>query len=254
MENIKLNTMRNLIIFLLVANIVFSQSKTIVPKIGTIVFNKETIVTDNVSFKKSLQVLKPKLVNEYENNLIFEQLSNGKKIDSVKLKSSVKIFEIGFIPLLEMAFTLDTNSKIVHEYSKDNIYSRRYEDGNEFTVRYEPLSGKIYNEYNENEIMDFFNENILEIKEFKFERKTIKNYDCFKVVYNYFESDDSDYPLKILRYRREMWVTKKIKLPFLSIIKNQKILFDYFPIEIVEYINEIDGIKTTYTLESIDLK
>jgi hypothetical protein len=242
-----------LIILISISSI--AQNKIIVPKSGTIVFIKETKVIDAVAFKKSFNAYKPKLMKELTNQIIFEQLSDGKKIDSTKFKLSIKAIQENFIPFFEMIISESENLKIVHQYAKDTIYSHKFENGKKVsTIFFDKATAIIYNNYNQEEIKDFYNEEIIEIKEYKNQRKIIKGYDCFKVNYSYIEQAEDDYPLKIIRYKREMWVTEKIKLPFLSMIKDKRLLFDYFPLEIIEHVDGIDGLNTTYILESIVLQ
>lgn len=243
-----------IIIAFLFSIVMFAQNKTIVPKTGTIVFIKENKVTDDVAFKKSIKELNPKVMKEYQNQIVFEQLLEGKKVDSIKLKSNMKMFADSFLPFLEMVLQENEKVKIVHDFKKDTIYSTMFEYDNKSTILYDIKSSKIYNKFDNNEISDFYIENITDIKVFRNETKNIKGYTCFKLVYNFKEEESIDYPFQIFKYKREMWVTEDIKFPFLSFIKDDKLLFDFFPLEIVEYMDGIEGLKTTYYIESINLK
>ena len=58
----------------------------------------------------------------------------------------------------------------------------------------------------------------------------------------------------IFKFKRELWVTESIKLPYLSFIRNNKFYMNYFPVEITEYLVGIDGFETKYTLEKLVVK
>jgi hypothetical protein len=52
---------------------------------------------------------------------------------------------------------------------------------------------------------------------------------------------------------RELWVTQEIKCNYHPVINEEEILNKYYPLEIIEYSDEIKGQKTTYKIESLDI-
>jgi hypothetical protein len=253
------NKSRNLKIAIafLFSTILFSQSKTIVPRSGTIVFAKETKVTDNLAFKKSIKEFKPRFFDAIKKGIVYERLQSGVETDSVQLESSIKMLEYLFDQNFEETLkTMIEKTTIFHNYTYDKIYSYQFQNGKESSqMFYDKKSGKVYDKIDTKIIEGFYNEATLEIKEYRDEIKMINNYKCFKIVYTYIVTlEDYSFSDGIFKVKRELWVTEAIKSPFISFIKEQKLCKSYFPLEIIEYFVEIEGFETKYTLEKLAIK
>ncbi|WP_316768477.1 hypothetical protein [Pedobacter frigiditerrae] len=55
-------------------------------------------------------------------------------------------------------------------------------------------------------------------------------------------------------YTRALWVTDQLKSPFHFAVKANEILSKYYPLEIIERVDKIKGLETTYILTAINLK
>ena len=53
---------------------------------------------------------------------------------------------------------------------------------------------------------------------------------------------------------RELWVTEEIKCNYHPVINDIEILEKYYPLEIIEYSNDIKGVLTSYKIETLELK
>ena len=54
--------------------------------------------------------------------------------------------------------------------------------------------------------------------------------------------------------KRELWVTNQIRCNFHPVINEKDILIKYYPLEIVESFEGLEGQITTYTLDKISIK
>ncbi|WP_294284761.1 hypothetical protein [uncultured Chryseobacterium sp.] len=111
----------------------------------------------------------------------------------------------------------------------------------------------------ENNLQNFSKNTILKISEDKKNKKIIKGYDCYKVIYEYKENNenaDDDYSkyAENTIYQQEMWVTDKIKSLYHPIVFDKAILEKYYPLEILETQNDIRGFERRFRLEKIELK
>ena len=90
-------------------------------------------------------------------------------------------------------------------------------------------------------------------------KKIINGYECYKVKYEYKENNEDAnqdykaYAVNII-YKREMWVTDKIKSLFHPIILGKSILEKYYPLEILETQNDIKGFERRFILNEITLE
>jgi hypothetical protein len=251
-----MNKIKYLLITLVFTQIVFSQ-KVIVPKNGTIAFNKKEKVLDRDLYIKSFKKLLPKMNDAMEKQIYLEQLSQGKKVDTTLLKSNIAMFSQSFEMLLPMIIDEPKqNINFYNEFKGDTIICYNTTNGSIYnTKRINQTTGIVINEMGEN--VELENDNIITITEFRKEQKLINNYNCFKVVYTYTQKgSDSDFDLffTIQTYTREIWVTETIKCNFHPIINNNEILSKYYPLEILEYSKEIEGFETIYKCSSISLK
>jgi hypothetical protein len=114
----------------------------------------------------------------------------------------------------------------------------------------------VKNEYDE--YIEIFENEIIEIKEIRDQRKIINDYECFKVIYSFRVGDknkDNYFINNILMpTSREMWVTERIKYNYHPIISESQILEKYYPLEIIEKNDRIKGLLTTYKLITLNLK
>jgi hypothetical protein len=257
MEKVNTTKMKYIILFLLTSCCVFSQNKTIVPKTGTIVFVKEEIVMDKDLYLKSWKESIPKVKKAMEKQLVYERLIEGKKTDTILLKKEVDKISQAYEMMLPMIVDEPKeNIKFHHEFKGDTIIAYNSKDNisNYNQKLINQISGSITNENNDN--VKIHENQIIKLTEFKKETKIINGLKCFKVVYSFNHGDQEstfDFFSEVVTNIRELWVTQEIKCNYHPVINEKEILEKYYPLEILEYSNEIKGFKTTYTIEKFSL-
>ncbi len=226
-----------------------------IPTSGAIVFIKEEKIYDKDLYLKSFKELKPKMKKAMMDEIYIERLTDGKKTDTILLKSEVE----KRIEAFEMMLPLIINGskeeiKFYNEFNKDII--TKY-----YTIDGELIKSKIIINKTRSEIKDEYDEyveieenDIIKLTEFRNETRVINGFNCFKVVYSYKASNkEFDFFTNAISNIREIWVTQDIKCNYHPVINEIEILKKYYPLEIVEYSEELKGQKTTYKLESYSL-
>lgn len=255
--------------------IVTAQNNTIVPKNGTIVFNKQEIITDTLAYRASnKKMLKEMFLS---NNISVKNkiqtkdtLQFNQAMD--ELLKSADLFE-------EMIFNEPAENKaVVMIYYKDSInyhWTNDYgvigseniinikafpEPQTKFRAAIQKLIENNDDVYSERKEYDYYysNNKIIEIKENKKETKKVNGFDCFKVIYTFIEDglDETDEFANFMKkypQTREIWVTNKIKSPFHPIVREKEIIEKYYPLEIKQYSKEFKGIEENYTITTFSL-
>ncbi len=255
----RVNTMKKkiLVLFLLISCCVLSQNKAIVPKSGTIVFVKEETVLDKDLYLKSQKELIPKMKKALTKQLFYERLAEGKRTDTIVLKTEVdKVVLIYEMMLPSEIDEPKENIKFHHEFKGDTIitYNSKNNESNYNQKLINQVSGLITND--DNEYVDLEENQIINLTEFKKETKIINGLTCFKVVYSFNhvnEESGFDFLSEVVSNIRELWVTQELKCNYHPVINEKEILEKYYPLEISEYSEEIKGYKTTYTIEKFSL-
>lgn len=241
-----------------------SQNKTIVPTSGTIVFKCNEVIIDSIKFRESMKNLKKLLISQYKKEYVLNKIEDGEEVDTLQLN----LF-INSIPPVESMFPVFNNrvKEFHHEFDNDKIKFFITQNSKkttndvviDITKKYEnPV--QIENNTDENidviedksnHTFQYSNNKIIEIKEYKEEKKVINGYNCYKVIYSFKDlNDDSSYFIII----REIWVTDKIKTLFHPVVMEKSILEKYYPMQILEYSDELKGFQTNYTLDTFTLK
>lgn len=240
-------------IFLLLSSIAFSQNKTIVPTTGTIVFVKEENIFDKDLYIKSFKELMPKMKEKMKEEIYLERLIDGKKTDTLLLNSEVEKMVQNFEMMLPFIIEEPSQKiKIHHEFNLDTITKYYSIDGEINNLIYiNRISNEAKNE--NNEYVEIEKNEIIKLTEYKNETKLINGFKCFKVVYSFKSLDNSfDFTNSSLNIR-ELWVTEEIICNYHPVINEIEILEKYYPLEILEYSDEIKGIITSYKIETLKL-
>lgn len=112
------------------------------------------------------------------------------------------------------------------------------------------ISENIPYQYSQNEI--------IEINEFRDEIKTINGFKCFKIIMSFRPNsnggDEFESFMQQYLHKRELWVTDKIKCNYHPVINDEEILSKYYPLEIVESNEIIEGFVTSYKLNTLSIK
>lgn len=254
----------NYLVFLLFSITLFSQ-KTIVPKEGTIVFIKKDSVTDIEKYKKSFGVMASKMVDfQIEKELV----DNLMKPDT----DSTQITELkkALISIIEE----DLNKEIEN---KDLKYHQIFK--NHSIINYATFNGNVIENYNfidthkktfktiakdstsiilENIPYQYSQNEIIKINEFRDEIKTINGFKCFKIImlFRLNSNDEDEFESFMQQYlhKKELWVTDKIKCNYHPVINDEEILSKYYPLEILESNEIIEGLVTSYKLNTLSIK
>ena len=105
-----------------------------------------------------------------------------------------------------------------------------------------------------NQYVEIEENEIIKLIEHKNETKLINGYACFKVVYSYKEpASEFDFFENVITNTRELWVTEGIKCNYHPLINESEILEKYYPLEIIEYSDDLKGFRTTYKVATIKI-
>ena len=183
-----------------------------------------------------------------------ERLIDGKKTDTLVLNSEVEKVAQNFEKMLPYIIEEPSQKiKIHHEFNRDTIkmyYSINGKINNRIFIN--RISHEVKDE--NNEYAEFYKNEIIEISEFKNEIKTINGFKCFKVIYSFNSQEKSFDFNNFSMNNRELWVTEEIKCNYHPVINDIEILEKYYPLEIIEYSNDIKGVLTSYKIETLELK
>jgi len=232
---------------ILIPTILFSQNKTIVPKSGTIVFTSREIIIDEALHQNSMKEFKKKMLAEIKEVAELERSSTGMKTDSTQIKEALQMIDENLSSIFEMK----NNLQYRHEFQGNTIHSIQSFNGEileEKTIDTKMAMKDNTEYYSFNKVVD--------LREFKNERKKINGYDCFKITYSYKEESSSglnDFLSGYLNHR-ELWVTEKIKYAFHPVINDRLILEKYYPLEITEHSDAIKGSETKYELIKLEIQ
>lgn len=187
---------------------------------GEIVFRETSIITNKKLFDESLKKVRENFKESLIKSLLKEEENTGKEKE-----------------IEEMCNISADALKMIYTEDSTEIYVYKFEDN----------------------LQDFSKNIILKVSEDKKNKKIIKGYDCYKVIYEYKENNehaDEEYKIyaKNTIYQREMWVTEKIKSLYHPIVFDKIILEKYYPLEILETQSDIKGFERRFKLEKIELK
>jgi ubiquinone biosynthesis protein COQ9 len=174
--------MKYLVLFLFISNSIFSQNNAIAPKSGAIVFVKEEMIYDKALYTKSIKDLLPKIKKEMMNQIYLERLTDGKKLDTITLKSEVNKMAQNFEMMLP--FLLEEQNEIIkfyNEFNKDII--TKY-----YTVNGELIKNKIIINQTTLEVKDEYDEfveieknEIIKLTEYKNDIREINGFNVLRL-------------------------------------------------------------------------
>lgn len=244
----------NLLCFIL-PYLFFSQRE------AKIVFVQEEKITDSALANKSGQFFGENLLESMNSALgldIKSEKDNGEKINEEIIN------EVG--KKRQFILELKDNKAIFYVEGYDNeISNKKVVDIKNNTFYY----GYPYNDFknSENNAYSYYDDDnnikIIELKEFPEDKKNIMGYSCFKVKMKFKEkfSEADDLEVKDLTSffdtfitEREMYVTKDVKLMFHPFFNNVEILKKYYPLEIIDKLNKLEGMQTENKVEFLELK
>ncbi len=227
---------------------------------GEIAFREVSKITDRMLLEETLKISKEKFKESLTKSLL-KDVSN--KINDKEIEEIVE----QTAGMMDMMMFSEDSIKVFHQnFRGSEILFFKTVKGNAYAgyeiidIKTKTIAGlsamNSQTKFNERPF-SYSNNSILRISENKKLRKQIKGFDCFRVIYEYKEkSNDEDYMIFAgnIIYKREMWVTDKIKSLFHPIIFEKSILEKYYPLDILETQSDIKGYEKKYVLEKFDLK
>lgn len=276
MVNIKMK--KNItLLCLFIATIVNSQSKVISPKNGKITFLKKEVIIDKEKYKESLKTFIPELMQNSIKSVVKERELNGEKVDSTNLNTLSGMLKDESVTELFMNELLneddDRQVKYHHIYKNETIYE--YITSFDYPIKdyYKFIDTKTALEKNVShdsitvvkpeDSYSYSYDEIIKLEEFKNEIREINSFKCFKVLLEYKSGqnadeglDDQDYIsfVNSTKQTKELWVTENIQSLYHPVLKYKSILEKYYPLEISEFSEAMNGIKTIYIIDEFDLK
>ena len=92
---------------------------------------------------------------------------------------------------------------------------------------------------------------MIKIEEDVNDKKTIKGYNCHKVIVYFLQDgiEDPEFGFTI----HSMYVTDQIKLHFHPVVRHKSILKKYYPIEVTEVVQIMRGAERKYILKKLNI-
>lgn len=260
-----------------IASLANSQSKVISPKKGKITFLKKEVIIDKEKYKESLKTFIPELMQHSIKSVVKERELNGEMVDSTNLTALSGMFmDESMTELFMNDFLNNDDDKLLkyhHIYKKDKIYE--YVTSFDYPIKdyYKFIDTKTALEKNVShdsitiikpeEPYNYSYDEIIKLEEFKNETKEINGFKCFKVLLEYKSGENADEGLDDQDYisfvnskkqTKELWVTENIQSVYHPVLKYKSILEKYYPLEISEFSEAMNGLKTMYVIDEFDLK
>lgn len=218
------------------------SKKSFVPTKGEIVFKEISKITDRKAFDETIKISKQKFKESLITSLFKEPENKGreKEIEQLVTSSSEMLGTIGF--------SEDSLQTYHHEYNNSQI--RNFAMEGQEILRDDEISENNY---------PYSSKIILKTTVDKHSKKNINGYDCYRVTYEYKENEkteDEDFMKYAgnMIYKREMWVTDKIKSLYHPVIYEKEILEKYYPLDILETQSDVKGFETRFVLQKITLQ
>ena len=211
-----------------------------------IIHSKNEVLQDSkkITFKRSSYISKKKMREVI--NYIFDN------VDSLKTNPEKHKLQKDYMLMLSQGPDINTTDTLHVEYKKDTILRYRIKDNLIFGDHDLLLSTKgikkkvgkdrktIYGGYNL-----FKNDSLYSIEKFNEDRKTIKGFNCYKIVITKKEKDRF---VALGNTIYECYVTDQIKLPFHAVHNIGLFLPNMFPLYIHSSSEKFKGMSETYEL------
>lgn len=257
----KNNIITNFIFFIGLS--IHAQSyKYFTPTKGEVVFTEKAKITNRKLFDKTFISYKKIFI---EGTRIADEAKNGKKPDPKILKQQQDLYKTLFTSsFIEKTMLFIEDSAIyTYKYTDSVIwYNKRKLSNNKITSRAKinTKSNTLFNlsQNNSTRIIEKYTYSyspikITKILEKRNVRKKIDDFECFKVIYEFKVIEAKNYFAENIVYRREAWVTDKIKSVFHPVVDEHEIIKKYYPLEVKETIKGVKGFERTYILNKLTL-
>ncbi|WP_026705424.1 hypothetical protein [Flavobacterium soli] len=258
-----------ILICLFIASVAYSQNSVIVPKKGKVTFGRQESITDELQYKESVKAF----LSEATKSVVREKEDMDEPIDSSKVESVLKMLNdqstLDFLVSEFMKIEDDMSVKFHHIYSDETIYE--YVSSFDFPTKdyYLVINTKssliksIDNDsitvLAENKPYEYSKDEIIRVEEFRNETKEIYGFKCFKVILEFKSgqdiNEDEDFIslMNSKKQTKELWVTESIKSLYHPVLKYKAVLEKYYPLEVSEFSEVMNGHKIVYTITEFDL-
>lgn len=232
-------------------------SKRGVVEFDRLVFEKTTVIDEDL-YKKSIHDIGEKLKEDIRKTIIDTTKNNSEEME-LKASDLADLFVL-FLPDL-----FDNGMGLYHYKVQDSLIISYSISNDELNGNYMVIN-KSSNTFHYTTQIDslptrfqplsyqYRDENNLNVKEYRNEKKTIQGIECFKITVTVQDNLKEEGMPEVLRNAKTeytMFVTDKIRSPYHPIIYYKSILDNYYPLEIIESIKEIKGLHTIYELKEI---
>ena len=231
----------------LISLITSAQNKPFTPTKGKFVFSEQTIMEDASTYCKSVKALVSDAGKTAE--------KEGTTVDTVQLNQIAAVIEKDHLsPKNQKHFDFKDGIIVSYQTFEEKIrgdYKLIDVKNATTSMLAKKDSTTIYlkdrpYQYSENEVVS--------LKEFKNETRTIQGYKCYRVVATIKEKGSSSELLNNSLTYKDLWVTDVIKCLYHPVIYEKAILQKYYPLEIKEYSDLLKGVVTLYVLDTITLR
>jgi len=141
--------------------------------------------------------------------------------------------------------TINFSKDTIWQYSSDHII-----EGDYYRIDYRTGKSWLHNKNPQMPIREGFpfigtyqSDTLISNKK---DRKTILGFDCYKVIYTIVPKNDEDAEIDEGNIICEMYVTDKIGLPVHALVPTQRLLDQFFPLEIIKRYTKLKGIEEHY--------
>lgn len=239
-----------------------TAQKIIIPKTGIIVFEKVEKVTNQKLYDSTLSVLNSKMRIMLRKEITSQEIdydANNVE-DIVDMAMQTFVFGISGDNLIKYHIFNDSiitsyrklNDKIHGDYQLINRNTQTYSMRAKIDSTFIPIKDKLY---------EYLEEDHIIINEYKDQVKTINGFDCYKVVLTKNEDINANEDISFLKDDFEnmqtkyvLYVTENIKCKYHPVINYKSILEKYYPLEVRESSNLIQGMETIYSLKEYTIK
>ncbi len=217
----------------------FAQTKILY---GTIVFTKSA--GDTIAAKHTTDSIFKELLVSFDKSAAENEQADSMTTAALKsiLSTELTSIKADFGP---QKVTVDFSKDTIWQYSNDNVI-----EGDYYRIDYRTGKSWLYNKNPQMPIREGFafiglyqSDSIIINKK---DRKTILGFDCYKVRYEIVPKKEEDTEIDEGNIICEMYVTDKIGLPVHALVPTQRLLDQFFPLEVIKRYTKLKGIEEHY--------
>ena len=277
-----MNKIFNSIIICFYTSLIMSQNNC--PSKGQFIMIGEKIMTDEQLVDKSLNTKIPVFIKFYKNSIINAHIKENEPIDTIAL---TKMIEEKMYPTLMISYDPRKTKGVQQQYvyrfrdsviESESFNSLQMSSDNVTVIHKDSGELELFIKKDSTLVKDY--EALLTVKEedvnilkslkiFKDDVKNISGYKCFKVIAEYEVDISKNLMVKVFDNKEdfeelkqifgstkieEYYVTDQIQCKYHPIVRSEKILNQFYPLEIRSKDEFIEGTEILFTTELIDIR